>query len=1439
MVFEENTTLFALWQTASTGSKLPAPIVNVNSTSIRWNSIFGANGYKLEISGPNGYELTKTVTPTIETLEFSQLPAGDYDIKVTALSSTEDNNSQTTIRLYKNKALARVSLFNVIGTTLLFNEVKNATKYTIAIDCGDKLHNHDAFDNGNSTFYNFANCPMQSGGIKFVVKAYADGYATSESTVFNYNKVLSPVSNFYLVESTQTLMWQAVQNASNYIVSVKSGNGVAEEIFDIGNKTSFSLKEYSMRDGGIEIKVYPMTKGWNSPASSTFTYHKTTPAAPRNITFNIVTVSWTAVEGATSYEIRINDQIFTSDSNSFALPDTLTLTPNTDYELTVRTSVDANKSLWSESIIIRDSMYQTLTYSNGVVSWKNVKEATLYEVKVNDNTLFLIDDVNYANIVLDKAGINTIYVRAYDGIIYSNEATIEVYAHAIDFYSNGGTSVNSLYKAVGDSIGILPTTTRDGYDFMGWYTSIGGAASNGLRYTDTVFAENGDITLYAYYLPKTYTIAYDGSEETESITYGNRYKLNVPVSNDGTIFVGWYSAINGGGVKLTDDTGKSLSMWNIANNTTIYAFWKSALTYTLIKNDTEYSVKKAADINLVTTLSIPSVYDGKPVSEIYTEAFKGCTSLITVTIPDSITSIGANAFLSCTNLISINVNENNAVYSSHEGVLYSTVEVDNKIDVILVCYPMGKSGNYTVKSGVTKIGANAFDSNTNLNGITISKTVKDVGNYAFRNCTALITVTFENGGTQELAIGTSAFEGCSNLSIITFPDNLKDIGNSAFKDCKKLVTVTLPDSVKTILDNAFKGCSELRSINLPDSITSIATYIFQGCTVLGEIVIPKGITSVPNNAFQNCKGLASVTLPDSIISIGNYAFDACSALAAIELPEGLTTINRNAFSNCSSLISIIIGIYAFQNCTSLSEITIPVGVTVLDNYTFSGCKGLSSISLPDGLTKIGTEAFASCEALTEIHIPDSVKDIQSSAFINCIGLEVELEGSNNSYLLLDGVLYSKDMTTLVFCAITKSGVFTVPNSIATIAPYAFYGNKGITNVILPESVLTIGTYAFAYCEALTEVNIPSKVTILNECIFSTCNVLETIAFAENSQLVTIGKQAFLNCNSLTNVTIPSGVTSIGQQAFGNCNSLGDITIPSGVTTALDMTFYQAAGVVNVTLAEGCKSEIGNMAFQRCANLESITLSSGAKFNTNFITSCFSYSPKLIAINVNENNTVLSSLDGVLFNKAKTTLFRCPEGKTGTFVIPNTVATISNNAFANCVNITGVTIPSSVTNIGTSAFENCTSLATVTFDGTMKFTSIGALAFKGCSDLTSITIPDSVTSITNTAFQSCTSLTAFLVSESHTAFKAINGVLFSKDGKTLLSYPGGKEGTYEIPNGVTSIGQYAFSGSSKVTGITVPDSVTSIGAYAFQNCTALTEITLSDNITTIDNYTFDG
>ena len=431
-----------------------------------------------------------------------------------------------------------------------------------------------------------------------------------------------------------------------------------------------------------------------------------------------------------------------------------------------------------------------------------------------------------------------------------------------------------------------------------------------------------------------------------------------------------------------------------------------------------------------------------------------------------------------------------------------------------------------------------------------------------------------------------------------------------------------------------------------------------------------------------------------------------------------------------------------------------------------------------------------------------------------------------------------------------------------------------------KSVTNIGRRAFELCRNLTSITIPDSVTSIGPYAFSCCANLVDLTIGDDVKYLSTG--AFSGCSSLTDITIPDGV-AIDWDVFKGCVSLKNVNVKSGNNSNTSVCGYTS---VNGVLFSKDKTElvlypagktdkiynipesvtnIGRYAFDHCVSLTNVTIPNNMDsiyeyaFNdcvnlTNIIIpdsviimgyGTFNGCTSLTEIKVATKNANYVSVNGVLYNKNKTTLMHYPTGKKDknykildgvksidasafedctsltSIAIPDSVTEIDGCAFKGCTSLYAVTIPNGVTCINIETFMNCTSLTSITIPSSV--TSIGGNAFEGCASLTSITIPDSVTSIGHNAFINCKSLTNIKISDSLTVI----GELTFRNCANLTSIT--------IPDGVTSIGYSAFADCTSLKSITIPESVTSIGDCAFADCTSLTSITIPSSVTSIGDY----
>ena len=777
-----------------------------------------------------------------------------------------------------------------------------------------------------------------------------------------------------------------------------------------------------------------------------------------------------------------------------------------------------------------------------------------------------------------------------------------------------------------------------------------------------------------------------------------------------------------------------------------------------------YFVSGCSDL---TSVTIP-----ESVTSIGNDAFSYCSGLTSVTIPNSVTSIEGGAFSYCSGLASINVASGNTYYSSIDGVLYNYVQ-----DTLMQC--PGAKTSVTIPNSVTSIGNSAFYGCSGLTSVTIGNNVTSIGDGAFLHCSGLTTLNFNAINCQDFAyynydesrwhyyapFGTSLttvnigdsvqripanfVRGCRGLTSVTIPTGVTSIGYWAFSGCSGLTSVTIPNSVTSIGYEAFYNCdnlttlnfnaincqdfgnyytfgTSLTTVNIGDSVQRIPANFVPDCSGLTSVTIPNSVTAIGKAAFYGCSGLTSVTIPNSVTSIGGSAFYGCS---------GLTTLNFNAI-NCqnfetyylygdhyspfgTSLTTVNIGdsvqiipAYFVRGCSGLTSITIPNSVTSIGNSAFYGCSGLTSITIPNSVTSIGGSAFYGCSGLTSVTIPNSVTSIGGSAFYGCSGLTSITIPNSVTSIGYEAFYNCDNLTTLNFNAINCQDFndYTFGTSLTTInigdsvqrIPANFVRNCGeLTSIEFPVNIHTIGKRAFDGCKSLTSITIPEMVDTIDSYAFANCDSLTTLNFnAVNCNMVgTYYKDGF-KCSSLginlSAVNIGSNVQRIPDNFLYGCAELDSIIIPSSVTTIGRSAFNSCTGLTSVGLSEGLTS-IGDYAFQGCSGLTVLTIPS----------------------------TVTSIGSGAYYNGFYFDgggVFAGCSGLTS-ITIPNGVTSIEPNTFYGCTGLASIVLPEGLVSIGDGAFANCSSLSALTIPSTVSSIgseATGTGAFSGCTGLSSIT-----------------------------------------------------------------------------------------------------------------------
>ncbi len=517
-----------------------------------------------------------------------------------------------------------------------------------------------------------------------------------------------------------------------------------------------------------------------------------------------------------------------------------------------------------------------------------------------------------------------------------------------------------------------------------------------------------------------------------------------------------------------------------------------------------------------TEIVLPPQIEGLPVTEISRKAFENCSSLQSISLPDSITKIDSSAFIGCSSLTAIEIPDSVTTLGScafEECTSLTDVKLSNSLtEISSQTFRRCESlKSIDIPESVTVFKAQAFAA-SKLEEITGGENIQFIYGRAFEHipffnnqpevkyfrnwligCDPTATVIEVKEGT--VAIADNALRRADRLTDISIPDSVTYISPIAFDldihffnnqvgikyadkwiiGCDEDVTnVEIKEGTRAILEKAFSSCTLLESITIPDSIVSIGDKAFYECSGLKDVTLSNSITALPYGMFSNCSSLESINIHDKITSIGTYCFSNCDSLTNIVLPDSLTELGK----------------YCFLGCDGFTSITLPNSITEIPVSCFASCKNLVDITFPDNLTSIGNCAFEKCNSLIEITIPETVEYIGENVFALCKNLEnVYVDENNSNYISVDGVLFDKDKTQIL-CYPTNSKIteYTVPDTIKNIPYYTFYECANIESIVLPESVESIEI--FYCCPKLRSITFenpdcyipPDCSRIINECI---------------------------------------------------------------------------------------------------------------------------------------------------------------------------------------------------------------------------------------------------------------------------------------------------------------------------------------------------------------------
>ena len=706
-----------------------------------------------------------------------------------------------------------------------------------------------------------------------------------------------------------------------------------------------------------------------------------------------------------------------------------------------------------------------------------------------------------------------------------------------------------------------------------------------------------------------------------------------------------------------------------------------------------------------------------------------------------------------------------------------------------------------VMEGVTGIGEKAFFSGPyriRPEEILLPQSLRKIGDFAF-TMSVYGSLTLPEG-LQE--IGEDAFEACQITGELQIPGTVQRIGRYAFLDCAELECVVLEEGAGEICAEAFARCGSLKEVHIPASVTAIGYRAFGvGLNSLTDVYYGGSMA-----AWKQITASETVVMPSTTVHCADGDIppshddedgDRCGDDLTWSLDE-----------NGVLLISGTGDMWDFDTSNppwrdssdQIRELQILPGVTGIGNFAFVNCSNLERASIPEGITRIGQHAFSSCTSLRELKLPESLMTIEMGAFLDC----------------------------------------------------------GLIAAAIPESVTSLGESTFNGCMSLKSVSVPGSAGCVSRLMFNTCKALAGVSIGEGVENIEYG--AFGLCESLNSLRLPSTLRKVGEAPFYSCRSLEQVFFTGPAPSFEEQSFYGVEATVFYPAGDSSWTEEVRQNYGGTINWVPYD---AASFGT-----CGDDLHWILE----EDGTLVLFGTGTMWDGQP---WQANAQQIRRVILPEGLTSIGENAFVDCEALTGVKIPASLQQVKDNAFSGCTALVRVDYGSSQAdWTAVriesgnepleqaklyytasgtcgnavtwtlsdGVLELRGAGELWAfssdnrpgwyedravidrVEIENRITKIGTYTFSDCEALTDIVVDEENTAYRSVDGVLFSKNRAKLLAYPAGRaDRTYSIPKGATSIDEGAFCGCCTLESVTLPSSVADIGAYAFNGCKALRDI----------------